>query len=105
MDAYMIYGKVIKPIPLPDGKGGKKIVEPQTTFRALNARGQRVTKLVDAAQYYEKNMAQKIVDKAKEYWDKCGYGDCVQYEIRKTKAINKDWKYILDTRPKIRKAE
>lgn len=105
MDVYMIYGKVVKSMPLPDGKGGKKIVEPQATFRALNARGQRVTKLVDAAQYYEKNMAQKIVNKAKEYWEKQGYSDCIEYEIRKSKAINKDWKYTLDTRLKIRKAE
>lgn len=85
MDAYVIYGKVIKQMPLPDGKGGKKIVEPQATFRALNARGQRVTRLADAAQYYEKSMAQKIIDKAKEYWNKLGYGDCVEYEIRKAK--------------------
>lgn len=85
MNTYMIYGKVIKTMLLPDGKGGKEIVEPQATFRALNARGQRVTKLVDAAQYYEKSMAQKIIDKAKEYWEKQGYGDCIQYEIRKVK--------------------
>ncbi len=83
--AYLIYGKVIKSMPLSDGKGGKKIVEPQATFRALNYKGQRVTKLADAGEYYEKDMAQKIIDKAQAYWDKLGYGDCVAYEIRKGK--------------------
>lgn len=83
--AYLIYGKVIKPMPLPDGKGKEKIVEPQSTFRALNYKGQRVTKLVDAGEYYEKAMAQKIVNKAQAYWDKLGYGDCIVYEIRKSK--------------------
>lgn len=85
MSTYLIYGKVIKPIPLSDGKGGKKIVEPQSMFRALNYSGQRVSKLADAGEYYEKSMAQKIVDKAKKYWEKCGYGDCIAYEIRKAK--------------------
>lgn len=83
--AYLIYGKVIKSMPLPDGKGGKKIVEPHTTFRALNYAGRRVTKLEDAGEYYEKAMAQKIIDKAQAYWDEQGYGDCVAYEIRKGK--------------------
>ena len=83
--AYLIYGKVVKPMPLPDGKGGKKIVEPHTTFRALNYAGRRVTKLEDAGEYYEKAMAQKIIDKAQAYWDEQGYGDCVAYEIRKGK--------------------
>ncbi len=83
--AYLIYGKVIKPMPLPDGEGNEKIVEPQSTFRALNYKGQRVTKLVDAGEYYEKAMAQKIINKAQAYWDKLGYGDCVAYEIRKSK--------------------
>ena len=82
---YLIYGKVIKSMPLPDGNGGKKIVEPQATFRALNYAGQRVTKLVDAGEYYDKTIAQKIIDKAQAYWDKLGYGDCVVYEIRKGK--------------------
>lgn len=85
MSTWLIYGKVIKEMPLPDGNGGKKIVEPQTTFRALNYRGQRVSRLADAGEYYEKEMAQKIVDKAQAYWDKQGYGDCVAYEIRKSK--------------------
>jgi hypothetical protein len=85
MSAWLIYGKVIKEMPLPDGNGGKKIVEPQATFRALNYQGQRVSRLVDAGEYYEKEMAQKIVDKAQAYWDKKGYGDCVAYEIRKSK--------------------
>lgn len=83
--AYLIYGKVVKPMPLPDGKGGKKMVEPHTTFRALNYAGRRVTKLEDAGEYYEKAMAQKIIDKAQAYWDEQGYGDCVAYEIRKGK--------------------
>ncbi len=85
MSAWLIYGKVIKKMPLSDGNGGKKIVEPQTTFRALNYQGRRVSKLADAGKYYEKEMAQKIVDKAQAYWDKQGYGDCVAYEIRKSK--------------------
>ena len=83
--AYLIYGKVIKPMSLPDGEGNEKIVEPQSTFRALNYKGQRVTKLVDAGEYYEKAMAQKVINKAQAYWDKLGYGDCVAYEIRKSK--------------------
>jgi len=85
MSAWLIYGKVIKEMPFPDGNGGKKIVEPQTTFRALNYRGQRVSRLADAGEYYEKEMAQKIIDKAQTYWDKLGYGDCIAYEIRKSK--------------------
>jgi len=85
MSAWLIYGKVIKEIPLSDGKGGKEIVKPQTTFRALNYRGQRVPRLADAGEYYEKEMAQKVVDRAQAYWDKQGYGDCVVYEIRKSK--------------------
>ncbi len=85
MTTWLIYGKVIKSMPLPDGHGGKKIVEPQSTFRALNYKGQRVSRLADAGEYYEKEMAQKIIDKAQTYWDKQGYGDCVVYEIRKGK--------------------
>lgn len=85
MSAWLIYGKIIKEMPLSDGNGRKKIVEPQTTFRALNYRGQRVSRLADAGKYYEKEMAQKIVDKAQAYWDEQGYGDCVAYEIRKSK--------------------
>ena len=85
MSTWLIYAKVVKSMPLPDGKGGKKIVEPQSTFRALNYKGQRVSRLADAGEYYEKEMAQKIINKAKAYWDKQGYGDCVVYEIRKGK--------------------
>lgn len=85
MSAWLIYGKVVKSMPLDDGNGGKKIVEPQSMFRALNYRGQRVSRLVDAGEYYEKSMAQKVIDKAKAYWESQGYGDCVAYEIRKVK--------------------
>ena len=85
MSAWIIYGKIIKTMPLQNNNGGSKIVEPQKTFRALNYKGQRVTRLADAGKYYEKEMAQKIIDKAQAYWDKQGYGDCVAYEIRKSK--------------------
>ena len=83
MSTWLIYGKVIKAVPLPDGNGNKVIVEPQPTFRALNYSGQRVSRLADAGEYYDKEMAQKIIDKAKTWWDKQGYGDCIVYEIRK----------------------
>lgn len=83
MSAWLIYGKIVKAVPLPDGKGGTKITEPQSTFRALNYNGQRVTRLVDAGEYYEKEMAQKVIDKARAYWDKKGYKDYIIYEIRK----------------------
>ena len=85
MSGYFIYGKVVKPIPLPDGKGGEKIVEPQPTFRALNYSGARVTKLVDAGIYNEKNMAQRVIDKVQAYWEKRGYKDHILFEIRKAK--------------------
>lgn len=85
MSSWLIYGKIIKPIPLSDGHGGKKIVEPQATFRALNYKGQRVTRLSDAGEYYEKEIAQKVIDKAQKWWEKQGYGDCIVYEIRKGK--------------------
>ena len=85
MNIYLIYGKVIKSVPLSDGKGGKRIVNPQSTFRALNYAGQRVSRLADAGEYYEKEMAQKVINKAKAHWDKEGYGDCIVYEIRKAK--------------------
>ena len=85
MSTWLIYGKVVKPMPLSDGKGGKYMVEPQSTFRALNYRGQRVARLSDAGEYYEKEIAQKVIDKARTWWNKQGYGDCVKYEIRKVK--------------------
>ena len=85
MATYLIYGKVVKSVPLTDGNCGKTIVEPQSTFRALNYSGQRVFKLADAGEYYEKSMAQKVIDKAKANWEKLGYGDCIAYEIRKAK--------------------
>lgn len=83
--SYLIYGKVIKSIPLPDGKGGKHIVDPQTTFRALNYTGQRVTKLSDADNYAEREDAQRVVDKAKAYWKERGYENYIAFEIRKAK--------------------
>ena len=85
MSIYLIYGKVVKPIPLSNGKGGYQITEPQATFRALNYGGQRVTKLSDAGEYYDIDMAQKIIDKSKAIWAKRGYADHIIYEIRKAK--------------------
>ena len=85
MTTWRIYGKVVKPMPLPDGKGGERMVEPQSTFRALNYSGARVTKLVDAGIYNEKNMAQRVIDKVQAYWEKRGYKDHILFEIRKAK--------------------
>ena len=83
MTTWRIYGKVVKPMPLPDGKGGERMVEPQSTFRALNYRGQRVSRLKDAGEYYDENTPKQVIAKAQTWWDKRGYGDCVVYEIRK----------------------
>ena len=83
--SYLVYGKVIKPVPLPDGKGHNRIVKPQTTFRALNYQGQRVTKLADADDYAEREDAQMAIDKAEAYWESRGYKGHIAFEIRKAK--------------------
>ena len=85
MSTYLIYGKIIKPVPLSNGKGGKITTEPQSTFRALNYGGQRVSKLSEAGEYYEKSMAQKVIDYQKKCWEKKGYPDHILYEIREVK--------------------
>ena len=83
--SYLIYGKVVKAVPLPNGKGGFHMVEPQPTFRALNYRGQRVTKLADADDYAEREDAQKAINEAQEYWKRQGYKGHIAFEIRKAK--------------------
>jgi hypothetical protein len=83
--AYLIYGKVVKPVSLPDGKGGRKMAEPQPTFRALNFSGQRVSRLADAGVYEDKSLAEKIINRAKKHWEEMGYKDCILYEIRRSK--------------------
>lgn len=59
MPQYLIYGKHLT--PWIDSKG--KIREPDKTFRALDARGVRVTKLDNAMSYATKEDAQEVLDK------------------------------------------
>lgn len=66
--AYLIYGKRTC---LVNGGG------PDKKFAALDAKGHRVTKLVDAMSYAEKEDAQVIIDKM-------GLDGC-EFEIRKAK--------------------
>ena len=59
MAEYLIYGKHLT--PWIDSKG--KLREPDKTFRALDARGVRVTKLDNAMSYATKEDAQEVLDK------------------------------------------
>lgn len=59
MPQYLIYGKHLT--PWIDSKGKSR--EPDKTFRALDARGVRVTKLDNAMSYATKEDAQEVLDK------------------------------------------
>ena len=59
MAEYLIYGKHLT--PWVDSK--KKLREPDKTFRALDARGVRVTRLDDAMSYATQEDAQEVLDK------------------------------------------
>lgn len=59
MSQWLIYGKHLK--PWVDSKN--KWHEPDATFRALNYRGVRVTKLVDAGEYATREDAQEVLDR------------------------------------------
>ena len=59
MAQWLIYGKHLT--PWIDSKG--KLREPDKTFRALDARGVRVTKLDNAMSYATKEDAQEVLDK------------------------------------------
>ena len=59
MSQWLIYGKHLT--PWIDSKG--KLREPDKIFRALDARGVRVTKLDNAMSYATKEDAQEVLDK------------------------------------------
>lgn len=77
--SYLIYGKHL--IKWVDSKG--KWHEPDSTFRALNYQGVRVTKLSDAGEYATKEDAQEVLDKPKTK-ERVEKGE-VAFEIRVAK--------------------
>lgn len=82
---FMIYGKVVKEVPLPNGKGGIMIASPQPTFKALNQSGCRVHRLADAYEYNTKADAEKRLKKVYEYWENKGYSEHIIFDIRSVK--------------------
>lgn len=59
MSVYLIYGKHLK--PWVDSKN--KWREPDATFRALDYRGVRVSRLEDAGAYATREDAQEVLDR------------------------------------------
>ena len=82
---YIIYGKVVKDVPLPNGKGGTTIVSPQATFKALNQNGSRVHRLADAYKYETKADAEERLDRVYKYWENKGYAGHIVFDIRSVK--------------------
>lgn len=73
MSEYLIYGKRIKPFTTKKGK----VLGPDKQFRALDARGVRVSRLADAMSYATKEDAQEIIDRTLKQRDD------VTFEIRR----------------------